>query len=142
MVQSTFQNIFVMIDLSEPLEIDVLNWRYFFEKLKIEMDTMKAKGSNVDFFDINGYDFLEDFFYRNPDSQPISPVFTKILIDIFGSDYVWSENGFSCWRNRGILASFIARNAVGDEEIESHQSDREFVIRSWHEFVESNVLKP
>lgn len=75
-----------------------------------------------------------------PNNQSISPVFTKILIDIFGEDYVWGVRGLYCWRNKEIY-SFISRSAVDDEEIETFESDREFVMDSWWNVVKSNVPK-
>lgn len=142
MGRSTFQNIFARISLCEPSDRDVRDWRYLFENLKLEMDISKEEGFEAEFFGIDGYEFLEDFFYGNSNNQSISPVFTKILIDIFGEEYVWGEKGFCCWRNGETLASFISRSAVDDEEIKTFESDREFVIDSWWKFVESNVSKP
>ncbi|MFZ2275819.1 MAG: hypothetical protein WAV68_02520 [Candidatus Nanogingivalis sp.] len=141
MGHSTFQEIFARISLCEPFERDIHDWKYLFKNLKLEMDTSKKEGFEIDFFSVDGYEFLEDFFYGNSNNQSISPVFTKILIDIFGEEYVWGEGGFCCWRNKEILASFISRSAVDDEEIETFESDREFVMDSWWNFVKSNVPK-
>ena len=138
---STFQDIFMRINLSEPSERDVRDWNYLFEDLRIEMDISAIEGFEANFFGIDGYEFLEDFFYGNSNNQSISPVFTKILIDIFGEEYVWGEEGFCCWRNKEVLASFISRSSVDDEDIETFESDREFVMDSWREFVKSNVSK-
>ena len=142
MGHSTFQEIFARISLCEPFERDIRDWKYLFKNLKLEMDISKKEGFEIDFFGIDGYEFLEDFFYGNSNNQSISPVFTKILIDIFSDDYVCGEGGFCCWRNKEILASFISRSAVDDEDIETFESDREFVMKSWWKFIESNVPKP
>lgn len=140
MGRSTFQDIFTRINFTEPSERDVRDWKYLFENLKFEMDILMVD-FEIDFFGIDGYEFLEDFFYGNSNNRSISPVFTKILIDIFGEEYVWGEKGFCCWRNGEVLASFISRSAVDDEEIETFESDREFVMESWWRFVKSNVPK-
>lgn len=142
MERSTFQQIFYNINSVNPEDKDIRAWRYIFESLKDELEKYVVDEENrtlsrysIDFFDIDGFEFLQDLFYikdHNIFQRDISPRLTRVLIEIFGEEIVWGDRGgFACWHNREVLTGF------SDMEIDEEAcEDQEFIEKSWKKYID------